>query len=569
MAKSVGGTIASLAHLIAAAMLVVALALGLAAIPAGPSRAAGDPLDGTEAQEKPRIAFVLGNNDYQTLKPLRNAVNDGKLIAAGLKRLKFTVVEGYDLTLAQMLDMFREHRALIDGSEAVVFYFAGHGFQLGGTNYLVPTDAALTSAIDIPAQTVTLNAVIKELESADRPLLIFLDACRENPLRGTAAGGGELDGLAQIDAGLNTFVAFAAEPGAKTNDGAGINSPFAQALANNIETPGLSISDLTISVRNETLALTLDRQIPWSQESLRAQFFFTERQPLDPAALRLAANEIVKDPRQFAAFLEARDQLGYQGAIMLARQRGSEVLGQSAPLTFDKFYAGAGPTDGAATAASDGTVTTTEIASTAPTTPVAVGQTSATGQASVGDVSGGQTSGGQTDALETLLFARLNDGKVEVASPEDVGTIDRTELAHQLQTELRRLGCYRLTVDGDWGPGSRNALQQYVRQTREEIDGLEPSVDTLKKTLLRSGRVCRAPVEIIRRKERPAGAGAGGRAAPTQQVERQRPRRVVEAVPSFRRREKQGFSLPAQRERREQRRHALPPDLQGGVGIGF
>ena len=519
------------------AVLFAAMTVCLAGVP-GAAIAAGDPQDGTGPEERSRIAFVLGNNTYGTLKPLKNAVNDGKLIAAGLKRLNFNVVEGYDLTLAEMQELFKANRPLIDKSDAVVFYFAGHGFQLGGTNYLVPVDATLTSVADIPSQAVTLNAVIAELESANRPLLIFLDACRENPLP-PSADGPNLDGLAQIDAGLNTFIAFSTEPGNVSNGGTGVNSPFAQALAMNIETPGLSISDLTIAVRNETRSLTLNRQTPWSQESLQAQFYFTDQQKLDPDALRLAANEILNDPRQLAAFIEARDQnLGFQGAVMRARQRGGEVLGQSAPLTFGELYKA--PTDGT-TAADADPQKTTEIASARP--------------AGAGS--------DDPEALETLLFARLNDGKIEVTTPEE-RAIDRPQLARQLQTELQRLGCYRMAIDGDWGAGSKRALREYLTGTKQPVGDLEPSVSVLNKALLQSGRICREPV-IIKRQPAPAVA----RTEPTRRTVKRPDKPIIQSVQSFRRREVRGRSPQAQRERRVQRRQALPPDLSAGVGIGF
>ena len=523
--------ISSIAARIAPAVCIVLLALLTVLAGAGAGKAAGDPQDGVNA-EKPRVAFVMGNNAYDgnALPSLKNPINDGKLISGALRRLNFQVIESYDVSLAGMQELFREHGALIDEAEAVVFYFAGHGFQLDGKNFLVPVDASFRSAADIPLQTVQLDAVIKLLENEDRPTLVFLDACRENPLPDGAAVQTE-DGLAQIEAGLNTFIAFATEPGNVANGGAGNNSPFAIALAKHLETPGLSISDLTIAVRNETRALTLDAQSPWSQESLRAQFYFTERQELDASALQLAAAEILKSPRQLEAFNEAlSENLSFQAAVFRARQRGVEVLGQPDPTNASELYGeAAGPSS------------TIEIASTAP----------ASGTNLASDAPG-------EDVVAQLMFTSLTAGSEDDAAPERERQL---ALARQLQTELQRLGCYRMGVDGIWGPGSRRALESYLRQTAQSSGGLEPTVELLNKTSLSSGRVCRAPVY----KKPTSGPKVARRTSPSGTVSKRR----KASIPSARQRAVKGTSRGAQRQRRAQRKRALPPDLSAGVGIGL
>ena len=142
------------------------------------------------------------------------------------------------------------------------------------------------------AGAVKLNDVIARFSNRDRQTFLFLDSCRNNPVRDAA----RRNGLAQIDVGENTFVAFATQPGNVTVDGAGENSPFTAALLQNVEIPGLSISDMMIRVRNETEALTVGRQVPWDQSNLREQFYFTEQQVLDPALLSASLSRILSDP---------------------------------------------------------------------------------------------------------------------------------------------------------------------------------------------------------------------------------------------------------------------------------
>jgi len=534
----IANMIARCAHTVrrTAGVPALVLATGLAAATA-PAFAASDAFDVSGA-EAPRVAFVIGNQRYDKLRldPLLNPVNDGKLIAGALRRLEFDVVEGYDLTLEEMTSLFRENRQKIDNAEAVVLYYAGHGFQLEGENYVVPVDATLERLGDIPLQAVQLDAIVAELEDPDRPTLIFMDACRESPLP-PSADVDAIDGLAQIEAGKNTFVAFSTEPGKISNDGAGKNSPFALALATHIETPGQSVSDLMIAVRNETQELTLGQQTPWTQESLQAQFYFTDRQELDPEALRLVAAEVLQDPRQLQAFLEARNDegLGFLPAIFRARQRAVSVIGQPAPLEFEKLYSDPDQNE-------EEPAQSVEIASTPPAASGA----------------------GEDDAvLEALMFARLQDGKPEVPDEPERRQIERAELARLLQTELQRLGCYRMAIDGIWGPGSRGALRRFLEAKGQPGDSLEPTRELLNRTMLESGRICREPV-IIKRQEKPKVAAR----TPARQNVRTN-RREQKKVPSFRRRAPQGQSRPAQRARREQRREALPPDLQMGVGIGL
>ncbi|TIX46773.1 MAG: caspase family protein, partial [Mesorhizobium sp.] len=145
-------------------------------------------------------------------------------------------------------------------ANAVLIFYAGHGVQLQGENYLLPVDTPDAQNLEqLTARAIRLNDVIAKFASRERQTFIFLDACRNNPV---GEGASTADGLAQVEVGENIFVAFATQPGNTTVDGAGDNSPFTTALLQNIEIPGLSISDMMIRVRNETEALTLGRQVP-------------------------------------------------------------------------------------------------------------------------------------------------------------------------------------------------------------------------------------------------------------------------------------------------------------------
>lgn len=250
-------------------LLLFALAFAWVALSAGGAAQANIDRDGR------RLALVVGNSDYQSIYSLKNAAHDAQMIAETLERL------GFEVTALENASREEFHAAVerisrdAEGAEATLFYFAGHGFQLGGANYLVPSDAALQSREAIPEETLRLDWVISRLQARNRQTLIFLDACRNNPLPASTRGEANLDGLAQIETGSGTFVAFATQPGNVTFDGEGDNGYFASALLEHIEEPGISISDMMIRVRNTVEETTLHRQTPWDQSSLRSQFYFS------------------------------------------------------------------------------------------------------------------------------------------------------------------------------------------------------------------------------------------------------------------------------------------------------
>ncbi|MYZ50430.1 caspase family protein, partial [Propylenella binzhouense] len=229
-----------------------------------------------------RLALVVGNSNYRAAEFLKNAVNDSRAVAARLRALGFEVTSVEDAPGQGFRDAVEGFGREAAGAETVLFYYSGHGFQLGGTNYLVPTDAALRDRRAVEQETLSLNTIITTLQGRGRQTLIFLDACRNNPLPPRLRDQGGLEGLAQIEAGSGVFVAFATQPGNITRDGAGDNSPFTTALLENMEVPGISVSDMMIRVRNRVETLTLRQQIPWDQSSLRSQFYFVPEKKAYP-----------------------------------------------------------------------------------------------------------------------------------------------------------------------------------------------------------------------------------------------------------------------------------------------
>ncbi len=266
---------------------------------------------GLDAAEARRLALVVGNADYAAAPDLKNPVSDARAVAATLERLGFEVTLLTDVPIAEFWPKVDSFAVEAQTAEATVFYYAGHAFQMQGQNYLLPTDASLASRDTLRSETWNLDGVIARLQDRKRQTLVFLDACRNDPLPAALRGSGAADGLARLQTGVGTFVAFATEPGAVTYDGAGDapNSPFATALLKNLEVEGQSISDLMIKVRNDVAETTGGRQTPWDQSSLRDQFYFkaaTEtKQELTAADYELLAQLSPEDRTQFLELLKA------------------------------------------------------------------------------------------------------------------------------------------------------------------------------------------------------------------------------------------------------------------------
>ena len=231
-----------------------------------------------QALASERVALAVGNADYRNVPALANPVNDAEDVAAVLRRLGFSVTTGLDLTDAAMEDRVRAFSRQAKEAEVALFFYAGHGLQVDGVNYLVPVDAKLADEADLPFEAIAMGLVLERMRGATN--LVFLDACRDNPFaRGWAAPGRTTSagrGLTRAgeSGGSGLFVAFATDPDRIAADGEGRNSPFTAALKRHIETPGLEINGLLTEVRRTVLANTGDVQRPWSNSSLSEAFYF-------------------------------------------------------------------------------------------------------------------------------------------------------------------------------------------------------------------------------------------------------------------------------------------------------
>lgn len=224
-----------------------------------------------EARAERRIALVIGNAAYMHVPALPNPANDAGDIAASLSRLGFAVQKLIDAKFDDIRQAVKKFGGEADSAEIAIIYFAGHGMEIRGENWLIPVDAELRSDSDAEAEAVNLNTFTLQVGRASRLGLVILDACRNNPfvkMKRANAGRGLDRGLVRVEPPNNILIAFAARDGTTANDGDGRNSPFTQALLDNVEKPGLEVSRLFRRVRDDVMARTRREQQPFVYGSL-------------------------------------------------------------------------------------------------------------------------------------------------------------------------------------------------------------------------------------------------------------------------------------------------------------
>lgn len=240
------------------------------------------------ASAGPRVALVIGNSAYTQTDTLRNPATDAALIASALRKSGFTDVDvKLDLGIAALRKALRDFQSLADRADIAFIYFAGHGIEAAGSNWLIPTDARLSESRDLEYEAVRIELVLNALSGA-RIRVLALDACRNNPFgRNWGSGTRSVSNGLRGHEADDVLVLFAASPGATASDGdGGINSPFAISLARNLPAPGIPIQLLGGRVRDAVLQMTNGKQRPYVSASMTGEPFY-----LMPTAVPQAGNE--------------------------------------------------------------------------------------------------------------------------------------------------------------------------------------------------------------------------------------------------------------------------------------
>ncbi|MGH6816418.1 MAG: caspase family protein [Hyphomicrobiaceae bacterium] len=386
-----------------------------------------------------RVALVIGNAEYRHAKPLANPEADASDIAAILKSFGFEVIEGRNLDKAGMDRTIRDFATALIGAGASLFYYAGHGLQVGGQNYLVPVDAKLDAAAGLDFEAIRLDLVQRTMERETKVNVLFLDACRDSPfVRNLARAFGTRSaqvahGLAAMESGEGTLISFSTQPGNVALDGQGRNSPYADALKKHMPVVGDDLSTILINVRNDVLRATESRQRTWEHQSLQSRFFFVAPPPSDP-----------RPP--LAPSFDRQEELLFWTTVKDSKDR---AMLQS---YLDRYPAG--------TFAAPAKLMLQQGAKEEHLPPKAPVQTAAVAK-----------EGAKEDA------------KLPSRQPD-------AEFVRKLQSELRRVGCYTGRIDGKWGDEGRAALTDFARHSKVSPVGEEPSVVALDAVSSQKDRVC-------------------------------------------------------------------------------
>jgi hypothetical protein len=438
------------------------------------------------AQAEKRVALVIGNAQYLNTAPLNNPSNDATDVSGVLQRLGFEVVKGIDLDKRSMERLIRQFGTKLGGADVALFFYAGHGLQVGGQNYLVPTDARLASEGDVDFESLPLNLVLKQMEREAKTSIVMLDACRDNPLarnlarsmgtRSTAIG----QGLAEVRTGVGTLIAFSTQPGYVALDGAGRNSPYTEALLKHAEVPGKDISAVLVEVRNDVLKATDGKQVPWEHTSLTGQVFLRALIVPPPAEGSVPPTRSYDKEIEIAFWNSVKDSKVPAVVEAYLERYPNGTFAGLARVMVDQLKAAPKPQE--------------------PVKP-------------------------EVKPAEPAKVAALPkpETKPEIASPNP------QVLTRSLQTELKRVGCDPGDVDGVWGSQAKEALGNFARHAKLALPTEEPTSAALDAVTSRKQRVC--PLECDRGEKEVDGRCVAARPAEKPRAARRSTEETREARP--------------------------------------
>lgn len=433
----------------------------------------GFPLEATAGK---RVALVIGNSAYQAVVPLANPVRDATAVAEMFRKAGFDVVEfKQDM---KNVDLRRALNAFFDvttDADIAVVYYAGHGIEVDGVNYLVPVDAMLKRDRDVYDEAIPLDRVLQSVETARQLRLVILDACRDNPfaraMTRTLASRAIQRGLVGVEPTRpNTLVAFAAKGGSTAEDGASAHSPFTAALLKHLTVPGLDVRRALGAVRDEVIRATGNRQEPFVYGSLGGTDVVLVPLPSPPQPTAPATTDTRNDVR--------RD---YE----LAERVGTTEAWDS----FLRIHASGYFADLARAQRNKLTVDERRDVGVAAKVATSLSENDATNPARI-------VSGGAVDKAVGQKLATLPRQDDAVDAPTKTAAIAKGDIPRLLQIELQRVGCAGSAIEGRWGAGARRALASFNKHAGTSFEIKVASLDALQGVRAKSGRVC--PLECKR-----------------------------------------------------------------------
>ena len=487
------------------------------------------------AMAERRVALVIGNSAYKSVPRLSNPANDATLIGGMFKRAGFDMVDiRLDLNAGEMRRALRDFGGKAREAEVAVVYYAGHGIELDGTNYLIPTDATLETDSDVLDETLPLDRAMFAVEPAKQLRLIILDACRDNPfaktMKRTIASRAIGRGLAKIEpTSPNTMIAFAAKAGSTASDGDAKNSPFAAALVERLPTPGLDLRKAFGFVRDDVLKNTGYKQEPYVYGSLGG-----DDVPLVPAKPVVAGPQANPDSEirrdyELALQLGTRDvwtaflnrypsgfytdlakaqlnRIAAEEARAAAAEKARQAEDEKARLVGERARkAEQEKAAAAAKAAEDARVAAEKAKQVEEAKAAAAEQRRKDAEAAAAKALADKL------AAEKALAERLASDKAAaelkhaaekqaspnaeqkvaaVAPSSTPPAMSAQETTKLVQSELRRVGCLTASADGDWNASSQRSLTLFNKYAGTKLETKLASFDALDVIKAKPRRVC-------------------------------------------------------------------------------
>ena len=483
-----------------------------------------------------RVALVIGNSAYKNAALLANPANDAAIVEETLKKAGFDIVQTRtDLQATEMRRALRDFADTARDSDVAVVYYAGHGIELEGTNYLIPTDATLERDTDVYDEAFSLERVLLAIEPARQLRLVILDACRNNPfadkMKRTVGSRAVSRGLARIEpATSNTLVAFAAKAGSTASDGGSKNSPYASALVKYIATPGMDLRRVFGFVRDDVMKATGNKQEPYVYGTLggddvplvpapakeagkdTAAAAAQPAPPARPATPPVSARAEIRQDYELALQIGNKDALNYFLAqypdgyyanlakLQLAkidaedkRAAAAEKARQAEQEQARLLNQGAQQTQLAKAAsdlkaAQDARVEAEKAKEAAQQLAAQAEQRRREAEIAVAKFGAQPPSQDANPNSDAKLAARSAPQTPAPAPPPTPPS--KAEVAKSVQAELRRVGCFSGPADGDWDAASRRALELYNKNAGSTLDARAASTEALEAIKLKTARVC-------------------------------------------------------------------------------
>ncbi|MDA9432925.1 caspase family protein [Bradyrhizobium sp. CCBAU 51627] len=455
-----------------------------------------------------RVALVLANSAYQHAPSLANPVNDGAVMAKTLKDAGFDVVESrHDLTALETRRVLRDFADATRDADIAVVYYAGHGIEVEGSNYLIPVDAKLERDTDVYDEALSLDRVLVAVEPAKQLRLVILDACRDNPfgrtMKRTLASRGIGRGLAQVEpTSTNTLIAYSAKAGFTAQDGDGANSPFTIALSKHLTTPGLDVRRAFGFVRDDVLRSTGNKQEPFVYGSLGGDdvpLVPVKAAPAASATPTPAINPQADMRRDYELALQVGNKPAWEAFLA---QHPDGFYANLAKLQLDKIqaeqvHAAAIEKAKQAEAERDRLAA---LGAQRDAQAKAAADAKAAEQAQLAAQKAKEQAQQQAAAAERqrvdLAAAAPGAAPASTANPAGTNVASLTptttpaDLSRSVQTELGRVGCFSGQPDGNWNTSSQRSLSQFNRYAGTKLDVKVASTDALDAVRSKRSRVC-------------------------------------------------------------------------------